>query len=104
METKIGNRPHQMGRFCAKYSFILGSLILLAFVFTGIHTLKIIGLIYFVTAAGINLIVLFILFINLLIHPHRYLDILKTMAIMLLNIPVAIFYLWLTEQIHHIVL
>jgi len=99
MEPYSNSRLDKAGRFCAKYTFILGSMILLLFCLTGISELRVIGLIYFVGAVLINLFLMFVLFIYLLIYPKDYLDILKTAAIILFNLPVAIFYLWLTEEL-----
>lgn len=102
METNPINSIRLAGRFCAKYSFILGSLIALAFFITGIKEIMIAGFIYTLTAAIINLLILSILFIYLLTYPTYYMEIGKTMALMLLNIPVALFLLWLTQEFERI--
>ena len=101
MEIFNRSRLDKAGRFCAKYTFILGSLILLLYCITGISELRMIGLIYFVGAVLINLFLMFFLFIYLLIYPKYYLDILKTAATILFNLPIAIFYLWLVEELQH---
>lgn len=98
METNHINSIRSTGRFCAKYSFILGSLIALFFFITGIKEIMIMGLIYTVAAALVNLLILGILFIYLLCFPAYYMEIGNTMALMLLNIPVALFFLWLTQE------
>lgn len=101
METYNCGRINKAGKFCAKYTFILGSLILILFCFTGIRELRIMGFIYFAIAVFVNLLMMFILFVHLLIYPKQYMDLLKTAAIILFNLPVAVFYLWLAEEVQH---
>ena len=102
METNPTIRLKTAGRFCAKYSFIAGSLIALLYCTTGSLALQITGAIFAVLALGVNLIVFAVLFINILIYPQHYLEIGKTMILMLLNIPVAVFYLWLSQEFQHL--
>ena len=89
-------------RFCAKYTFIIGSMIMLLFCLTHAQAVNIAGMIFMLSATLINMLMLFILLINLLIHPTYYLDLLKTAATILFNVPVAGFYLWLAEQIRQL--
>jgi len=96
------NRLRIAGRFCAKYSFITGSIIALLFCLTGAVLFQIAGVVFAIAAVGLNLLVFALLFINILIYPHHYIEIGKTMILMLLNIPVAIFYLWLTQEFQHL--
>lgn len=102
METYTLDRPQRAGRYCAKYTFILGPIIFLLFSIKGMVHLQIAGGICLVTAFVANAIVLFVLFINLLIHPDKYLEILKTMALMMLNIPIMLCYIWMSEEIRQI--
>ncbi len=102
METNNINRLRIAGRFCAKYSFIIGSIIALLFCLTGAVLFQIVGVVFAIAAVGLNLLVFALLFINILIYPHHYIEIGKTMILMLLNIPVAVFYLWLTQEFQHL--
>ncbi|TCC99845.1 hypothetical protein [Pedobacter psychroterrae] len=102
METNNINRLRIAGRFCAKYSFIIGSIIALLFCLTGAVLFQIVGVVFAIAAVGLNLLVFALLFINILIYPHQYIEIGKTMILMLLNIPVAVFYLWLTQEFQHL--
>ncbi|RZK76832.1 MAG: hypothetical protein EOO92_13990 [Pedobacter sp.] len=104
METNPTIRLKNAGRFCAKYSFILGSVIALLYCITGALALQITGAIFAVIAVVVNLIVFAVLFINILIYPQHYIEIGKTMILMLLNIPVAVFYLWLSQEFQHLLL
>lgn len=103
MKTFNHIRIDKACRFCAKYSFILGSLIMLSFCMTGVHAIKVIGLIYLVVAIGTNVGMLFIVLIHLAIYPKHYLNILQSASIILFNVPVAIFYLWLVEELQNTV-
>jgi len=102
METNPTIRLKTAGRFCAKYSFIIGSLIAVLFCVTGALAFQITGAIFAALAFCINMIVFAVLFINILIYPKHYIEIGKTMILMLLNIPVAIFYLWLSQEFQHL--
>lgn len=99
METYHFSHIHKACKFCAKYTFILGSLILLLFFITGNTEVRVIGFIYFLSAVVANLLMMCILFVYLLVYPKLYLDLLKTAAIILFNVPVAIFYLWLADEV-----
>jgi hypothetical protein len=84
------------GRTLAIISFLGGTAILLMFYYTDNTTgLGIIGLGYLIIICLINLIVLGLLLFNNFKYKERGKEVLKTIGLMLLNIPIAIFYCWL---------
>lgn len=99
MKTDNYSRVDKACKFCAKYTFIMGSMILLLYCVTGISEVRVAGFVYFVAAILINLLMVFILFVHLLVYPKQYFDLLKSAAIILVNLPIAIFYLWLVEEV-----
>lgn len=82
------------GRHLALWSFLLGSLIFLIF-HGGWHDIMFVGMYYVLVATVINAVMLFWALILALFNAERRFEHLKTAGIILLNIPVAIFYFYL---------
>jgi hypothetical protein len=82
----------------AKYSFIIGSVIFFSFILTRISELQILGFIFNIVACTINGILLLILLSLIAIYPRHYWNILHLILILLFNVPLAIFYLFIATQ------
>lgn len=81
-------------RIVAITSFILGTVIFLSQVFLfGPSELLVFGFIYLIIAVAINLIFAVALIGDMIIKPSSEIILLKTLGILLLNIPVATFYM-----------
>jgi hypothetical protein len=96
--TFIKMKAHELllstkfGINAAKFSFIVGTIIFLVYFFTRQQDLISVGLCYLFLAILINSLILLALFISLFTKPNNYLEILKTISIMLFNIPIAWLY------------
>jgi len=99
MNDHIFEKLKKASLVLAKYSFIIGSVIFFSFILTGISSLQITGFIYNVIACAANGLFLLALFGLMIIYPKRYWDILQLMLILLFNVPVAIFYLWIATAL-----
>lgn len=80
------------------YSFIGGTLILFSFLLTGISDIQIIGFIYNLTACIINGLFFGILLVLIVIYPRHYWKLIQLMLVLLLNVPVALLYLYIATE------
>lgn len=85
--------------FSFKYSLIIGTLLFLSYFVFKEGQILLLGLGYIGIAVIINLIVLFILLINLITATENRSEILKAMCLLLLNIPIAYFYFWVLTNL-----
>ena len=85
--------------FSFKYSLIIGTLLFLSYFVFKEGQILLLGLGYIGIAVVINLIILFVLLINLITATENRSDILKAMCLLLLNIPIAYFYLWVITNL-----
>lgn len=90
MKTPNQNFAAETGKQTAKYSAIIGIGIFLLFCISRFEALMPIGLFYLVVAAIVNGIILLTLFIELLINAKDRKQLLISMGIMLLNIPLSL--------------
>ncbi|MDQ8051389.1 MAG: hypothetical protein REI78_00105 [Pedobacter sp.] len=81
------------GVSCAKYSFLIGSILFLAYIVSEIDFILPLGLLYVIMAAILNTIVLLVLFLSLILGKEPRLKTLLAIGLMLLNIPVVVIYL-----------
>lgn len=79
---------------CFKYSFILGTLIYASYIITRNSDLIFFGFIYLVLAVIINIVMLATLLITLIALPENRLKTLKTIGVLIINMPVAYLYYW----------
>lgn len=86
----------KFARIVALISFVMGTIILVLFKITKESTFIYIGLIYVLMALFLNFILFINLFYNLFIYKKMYRYQLGNMAIVLLNIPITLFYLKIT--------
>ncbi|MDO6598270.1 hypothetical protein Q4512_15205 [Oceanihabitans sp. 2_MG-2023] len=83
-------------KITAATSFIIGTVLLAVYLyFDNLKNLEQIGFGFILIAFWINLILLVILIISAFVKPKFRIEILKTCAILLLNIPIAIGYFFL---------
>ncbi|VXB69277.1 conserved membrane hypothetical protein [Flavobacterium sp. 9AF] len=82
----------KFARFFALGSFIIGSVLFLVFTITHYEILIVIGFYYVIIAFFLNLILLLNTIYNLIVYKHLFLFQLGTILILLLNIPISIFY------------
>lgn len=80
--------------YCFKYSLIIGTIFFLSFLVTGNTAIALFGLFYLCLATAVNLFALLLLLITLITIPENRTAILKTMGLVVLNLPIAYFYLW----------
>jgi len=84
----------QTSRWTALISFSLGTLLFLAqqlFLFNS-YDLLVLGLFYVIITAFINLIFVIALFVEMFLGPLMIEELMITLGIMLLNIPIAMMY------------
>lgn len=86
------NFSANLGLQTAKYSSLVGTVIFLAFCITSYEALPIFGFFYILAAVAINGIFLFALIIETLVNANDRRELLTTIGIMLLNIPLAFIY------------
>jgi len=86
---------------CFKYSLIIGTIIFLSFCIIRDERIAMFGFAYLCFAVIINLLILFTLLVAIVTDAKNRIDIAKSMGLILLNIPIALFYFWvLTEFLH----
>lgn len=84
---------------CARISLLLGISIFLVFAITKIEQLMVVGAMFLVVAFMVNGLILLILTLHLLGPRTNHPQIFRAIVIMLVNIPIAIFFAWLSIQI-----
>ncbi|MGH1338072.1 MAG: hypothetical protein ACRBFS_18265 [Aureispira sp.] len=82
------------GRLTFFFSLLFGSLIFGGYILTGSNNLLLGGLIYTVLAGLFNLLVLFLLLDQTKKEPSNKRSIFRTIGLMLVNLPIALFYAW----------
>lgn len=83
----------QTARWTALISFSLGTLLFLTqLAFSNSVDLLVLGLFYVIIAAFINLIFVIALFVEMFLRPTMIEELMITLGIMLLNIPIAMIY------------
>ncbi|HMS70206.1 MAG TPA: hypothetical protein PKD18_18800 [Saprospiraceae bacterium] len=91
--SKINDHLIKASRIVAITSFILGTVIFLSQVLLfDPGALLVFGFIYLIIAVAINLIFALALIGDMFIRPEYKMHLLKTLGILLLNIPIAICY------------
>ncbi|MEE1943841.1 hypothetical protein VRU48_01900 [Pedobacter sp. KR3-3] len=90
MKTTNKNFVAESGKQLARYSAIIGIGIFLLFCITRFEALMPMGLFYLVVATAANGIMLLLLFIELLIKAKDRKQVLISIGIMLLNIPLSL--------------
>ena len=88
-------RTIYFGQIVAKYSAILGTIILLGFLFTDNIAVALAGLAYTVLAALVNGIIVLTLLFNLIYYIEYRPRITATILFMLLNIPLSLIYFYI---------
>jgi len=83
----------QIGKQSAIWSFSIGTFLFLAYCITNSSIFLPIGLCYLLLAILYNIIILLIVIIAAFSKREMFIDHLKTIGLMLLNIPVAFLYL-----------
>ena len=83
---------NRVGRWLAMASFFIGSLIFLLWVFSFEYFLVEAGMFYIVIAAIINSLFLLVLVGHIVMYETNRANKLKTVGLLLLNIPVAVLY------------
>jgi len=87
-------KTSQIAKSTALISFVIGTLIFLGYQLTTLSTLVSIGFIYVIIAFITNSLLLFFVFIELFFADlTEKIQLLKTLFIMLLNIPIVFIYL-----------
>lgn len=84
---------------CARISLLVGICIFLAFAISKAEELMIVGFFFILLACLTNGFILLALILHLLGPKFNYKQIFHTIIIMLSNIPIAIFFVWLSIQI-----
>lgn len=87
------------GKIVALLSFLIGSILLILYIYFKSQQLITIGIYYIIIAFWINIILLVVLIIASIINSFHRKNLLKTCGIVLLNIPIAILYFYLLIQI-----
>lgn len=85
----------QVGRKSAIWSFLTGTFLFLAYCITNNSIFLPIGLYYLLIAILYNMIILLIVIVAAFSKREMFIEHVKTIGIMLLNIPVVIIYLYL---------
>ncbi|MEM7163542.1 MAG: hypothetical protein AAF487_14010 [Bacteroidota bacterium] len=82
----------RIAHFIAAISFLLGTLIFATFAVSRESGIAIIGLYYLMIAFTVNMIMLLILLILCVVEKHQLKSHLRSIGILVINIPVAIIY------------
>lgn len=95
METKEIKRPLliETGKWMAVLSAAIGTIILLAYFALKVSEMMLVGFIYIYFAAAINGLFFLVLLLECFRQQNHWRKIVATMIIMLLNIPLVIFYI-----------
>lgn len=93
MRNRIKHPINRNAIYLASGSFVLGSLLLLTSLITKPDMLLVTGLYYTMFAAMVNTIMLIILILNALAYYKDYIENLGVILLVLLNIPIAIYYI-----------
>ncbi|WP_461484765.1 hypothetical protein [Pedobacter sp.] len=88
-----------IARQCARYSLISGTLIFMLFALTRQQWALVTGLIFALTCIAINGIIMLILLMHLIGAKQHKNNLLRALLLILINIPIAVLYGWLTVQI-----
>lgn len=99
METATIEQNTAIGVNAAKYSFLIGTALLIIYCTTKYEPLIPLGLLYVILAMIVNSIMLLIMLIMIIIYPKYYHKLLKTAAIILLNLPIAYLYFWIVTEL-----
>ena len=83
----------QTGVMCAKYSFLIGTVLSLAHFIIKADLLMMIGLFYVIIAIIINTILFLALLLALVNPTESRIKIMMAMLVMVLNIPISFLYL-----------
>lgn len=76
-------------------SFGIGSVLLLSYFVTNTTSLLFIGFYYVIFAFLLNITILLLLILSVLYCQDKYIEYLKAIGFMLVNIPVTFFYLFI---------
>ncbi len=87
----------KLSKWTAFISFLLGTCIFLIYYFTSNFYLLFVGFAYIFLAVIFNLIILVLLFIRAFVDKNNRNKVLRTSIVMLLNIPILIFYCYITR-------
>ena len=94
MENQENNSIIKLAIFCFKYSLIIGSLFFLSSFIVRNEVIPIFGLFYVCLAVVVNLFVLLALLITLITTSGKRIPIVNAMGLLLVNVPIALFYFW----------
>lgn len=83
-----------IGKFTALVSFLIGALIFGFYFFTSKGELLFVGYGYIVFAGIVNLIVILFILVKAITDLSNRKNLLKTSGIMLINIPIMFFFIW----------
>ncbi|TPN81725.1 hypothetical protein [Aquimarina algicola] len=95
---KITNSINKYALFIAALSFILGTILLIAYLVSQSNSLISVGLIYVTIALALNTISFISVFANTLIHLKHYKENLVTLVLIILNIPITLGYITIVEN------
>lgn len=90
------NSPLNISKIATGISFIIGTLILVLFLFNKQHeNLIMVGLYYIIIAFAINSFIFLFLLSKLIIDSENNTDLLKALGIILLNLPITFGYFFI---------
>ncbi|MFN0256580.1 hypothetical protein [Pedobacter ureilyticus] len=83
----------KIGIWTSICSFAIGTLLFLTFIITKYGILAYLGFYYLIVIIPVNILVLLIIIASAFLNKERWIEHLKTIGLMLLNIPIAWLYL-----------
>ncbi len=89
----------KIGRIVTTTSFLIGTIFLLSYIISRDLTIAVLGFYYLIIATIINLIALIIFLILAFNNPKNKNKYLKTILVMLINIPIATIYYFIVTTI-----
>jgi len=95
MEETIEPQMNYVGKRMAYYSALIGTLILITYLISRADFLAVVGVIYILSAAVVNTLVLMVVLIELICNQSSWRSSVVTIICMLLNIPLVIIYIFL---------
>lgn len=90
--------PLNISKIIAGISFVLGTLLLVLFLFFKSKLIVGLGIYYVITALVINTLFFIGLLARFIVDSGNRLEILKSIGLILMNLPIAIGYLFIVTQ------
>ena len=100
MEEILEPQMNYVGKRLAYYCALIGTLILITYLISNTFYIMMIGAVFILSAAVLNILVLAIILIELICNQTHWRSTVVTIICMLLNIPLVILYMYILSYFH----